>query len=149
MRPQSGPENAVQTNNPIYYTLRSVTMSGHVKYRRTHYFSLETLTFLLQLHEANFNIFKEYSLEVRAELPETKVADSQPSLRAGRPEGLVELSATEVWGNQTLPKYYNTPLTDKSIVYMGLETPQNLYILRDEFSFLNNIELYRRSLTVG
>ncbi len=34
--------------------------------------------------------FKEYSLEVRAELPQTKVADSQPSLRAGRPEGLVE-----------------------------------------------------------
>ncbi len=35
--------------------------------------------------------FKEYSLEVMAELPQTKVADSQPSPRAGRPEGLVEL----------------------------------------------------------
>ncbi len=34
--------------------------------------------------------FKEYSLEARAELPQTKVADSQPSPRAGRPEGLVE-----------------------------------------------------------
>ena len=45
-------------------------------------------------------MFKEYSLEVRAELPQTKVADSQPSPRAGRPEELVELSATEVWGNQ-------------------------------------------------
>ena len=45
-------------------------------------------------------MFKEYSLEVRAELPQTKVADSQPSPRAGRPEGLVELSATDVWGNQ-------------------------------------------------
>ncbi len=44
--------------------------------------------------------FKEYSLEVRAELPQTKVVDSQPSPRAGRPKGLVELSATEVWGNQ-------------------------------------------------
>ena len=40
--------------------------------------------------------FKEYSLEVRAELPQTKVTDSQPSLKAGRPKGLVELSATEV-----------------------------------------------------
>ena len=36
------------------------------------------------------SLIKEYSLEVRAELPQTKVADSQPSLRAGRPEGLVE-----------------------------------------------------------
>ena len=44
-------------------------------------------------------LFKEYSLEVRAELPQTKVADSQPSPRAGRPEGFVELSATEAWGN--------------------------------------------------
>ncbi len=33
--------------------------------------------------------FKEYSLEVRAELPQTIVADSQPSPRAGRPKGLV------------------------------------------------------------
>ncbi len=32
--------------------------------------------------------FKEYSLEVRAELPQTKVADRQPSPRAGRPEGI-------------------------------------------------------------
>ncbi len=45
-------------------------------------------------------MFKEYSLEVRAELPQTKVSDSHPSPRAGRPEGLVELSATEVWDNQ-------------------------------------------------
>ncbi len=44
--------------------------------------------------------FKEYSPEVRAELPQTKVADRQPRTRAGRPEGLVDLSATEVWGNQ-------------------------------------------------
>ncbi len=33
-------------------------------------------------------MFKEYSLEVRTELPQTKVADSQPSPRAGRSEGL-------------------------------------------------------------
>ncbi len=34
-------------------------------------------------------MFKEYSPEVRAELSQTKVADSQPSPRAGRPKGLV------------------------------------------------------------
>ena len=43
---------------------------------------------------------KEYSPEVSAELPQTMVADSQPSPRAGRLKGLVELSAREVWGNQ-------------------------------------------------
>ncbi len=40
-------------------------------------------------HIASCFGFKEYSLEIRAELPQTKVADSQPSPRAGRPEGLV------------------------------------------------------------
>ncbi len=40
-------------------------------------------------------MFKEYSLEDWAELPQTKFADSQPSSRAGRPESLVELSANE------------------------------------------------------
>ncbi len=45
-------------------------------------------------------MFKKYSLGVRAELPQTSVADSQPSPRAGRPDGSVEMSATEVWGNQ-------------------------------------------------
>ena len=48
--------------------------------------------------------FKEYSPEVRAELPQTKVADSQPSPRAGRPEGLVELSANEVWTYPAHPR---------------------------------------------
>ncbi len=37
--------------------------------------------------------FKEYTLENWAELFQTKFADSQPSPSAGRPEGLVELSA--------------------------------------------------------
>ncbi len=46
--------------------------------------------------QLNGTWIKEYSLEVRAELPQTTVTDSQPSLGAGRPEGLVELSATEV-----------------------------------------------------
>ncbi len=43
-------------------------------------------------------MFKEYSLEDWAELPQTKFADSQPSSRAGRPESLVEVEKpTQVW----------------------------------------------------
>ena len=45
---------------------------------------------------SQYTWFKEYSLEVRPELPQTKFADSQPSSRAGRPESVVELSANEV-----------------------------------------------------
>ncbi len=44
-------------------------------------------------------VFKEYSLEDWAELPQTKFADSQPSSRAGRPESLVELSVLDLMKN--------------------------------------------------
>ena len=45
-------------------------------------------------------LFKEYSLEVMAELPQTKVADSQPSPGACRPEGLGKVENNHASGGK-------------------------------------------------
>ena len=55
--------------------------------------------------------FREYSPEVCHGLVQTKIADMPTKQRVDRPEGLVELSADEVWTkpitNQGLYSYYN------------------------------------------
>ncbi len=46
------------------------------------------------------DVIKEYSIEDWAELVQTKFAGSQASARASIPDGLVGLSANEVWTNK-------------------------------------------------
>ena len=60
----------------------------HCLYKVSQVFCAEVRTTSQQIDLMQVVMFKEYSLEIRVELPQTKVADNQPSPRAGRPEGL-------------------------------------------------------------